>query len=142
MKGSRKSSRRSAMQAIYQWQMTGSDSSNVDYKFATDEDSAKIDQAYYQLLVREVTQRASELDAMFSPLLTRPLSEVNPVELAIMRIASYELAYVFEVPYRVVINEAIELAKQFGAEKGHQFINGIVDKLAHQLRKDEIAAKK
>jgi len=98
MKGARKLSRRCAMQAIYQWQMTGSDVDNVDYKFVTDEDSAKIDEVYYQLLVREVTQRASELDAMFSPLLTRPLSDVNPVELAIMRIASYELAYVFGVP--------------------------------------------
>ena len=130
--------RRLAMQAIYQWQLTGQDPAAINTQFQADQDMSKADLAYFQELLQQVPARLSDIDAAITPFLDRPLPQVDPVELAILRIAAYELLQRLDVPYRVVINEAVELAKKFGAEQGHRFINGVLDKAARHLRPQEI----
>ena len=132
--------RRLAMQAIYQWQLTGLDPAAIDAQFQADQDMSKADLGYFQELVQQVPARVQDIDAAIDPFLDRPLPQVDPVELAILRIAAYELLQRLDVPYRVVINEAVELAKKFGAEQGHRFINGVLDKAARKLRPQEIPA--
>jgi N utilization substance protein B len=132
--------RRLAMQAIYQWQLTGLDPAAIDAQFQADQDMSKADLGYFQELVQQVPARVQDIDAAINPFLDRPLPQVDPVELAILRIAAYELLQRLDVPYRVVINEAVELAKKFGAEQGHRFINGVLDKAARKLRPQEIPA--
>jgi len=130
--------RRLAMQAIYQWQLTDLDPAAIDAQFQADQDMSKADLGYFQELVQQVPARVQDIDAVIDPFLDRPLPQVDPVELAILRIATYELLQRLDVPYRVVINEAVELAKKFGAEQGHRFINGVLDKAARKLRPQEI----
>jgi len=130
--------RRLAMQAIYQWQLTDLDPAAIDAQFQADQDMSKADLGYFQELVQQVPARVQDIDAVIDPFLDRPLPQVDPVELAILRIAAYELLQRLDVPYRVVINEAVELAKKFGAEQGHRFINGVLDKAARKLRPQEI----
>ena len=132
--------RRLAMQAIYQWQMTGLDPAAITAQFQADQDMSKADLGYFQELMQQVPARVQDIDAAIDPFLDRPLPQVDPVELAILRLAGYELLQRLDVPYRVVINEAVELAKKFGAEQGHRFINGVLDKAARQLRPLEIQA--
>jgi N utilization substance protein B len=130
--------RRYAMQALYQWQMTGQDLGIINAQFLADQDIGKADVAYFQELLYQVVQRIDAIDTALKPLLDRSLEQVDPVERAILRIAGYELAFRPDVPYRVVINEAVEMAKKFGAEQGHRFINGVLDKAAQQLRTQEM----
>ena len=130
--------RRLAMQAIYQWQMTGLEPAAITAQFQADQDMSKADPGYFQELVQQVPARVQDIDAAINPFLDRPLPQVDPVELTILRIAAYELLQRLDVPYRVVINEAVELAKKFGAEQGHRFINGVLDKAARKLRPQEI----
>ena len=128
------------MQAIYQWQMTGQDVAVIEAQFQDDQDMGKADVGYFQELLHQVPVRVQEIDTALTPFLDRPVPQIDPVELAILRIAGYELLYRLDVPYRVVINEAVEIAKKFGAEQGHRFINGVLDKAARQLRPQEIQA--
>lgn len=130
--------RRYAMQALYQWQMTGQNLSLIDHQFVSEEEGMeKADLDYFHELLHEPPRYAHELNALLSPLLDRPLEQVDPVEKAILWISAYELAHRLDVPYRVVINEGVELAKRFGAEQSHRFINGVLDKAAHRLRRTE-----
>jgi len=101
-----------------------------------------LDLAYFQSLVKGTLNNIHEIDADITPTLDRDIKDLNPVELAILRISTYELAHQPDVPYRVVINEALELAKSFGAEQGHKYVNAVLDKLAIQLRPSEIRTKK
>ena len=130
--------RRLAMQALYQWQMTGQDPAAIYAQFQADQDLSKADPSYFEELVQQVPARVEAIDAAIIPFLDRPLPQIDPVELAILRLAGYELLQRLDVPYRVVINEAVELAKKFGAEQGHRFINGVLDKAARKLRPQEI----
>lgn len=142
MSYSRSKARRCAIQALYQWQMTGQDVEEIIEQYRTDQDMAKVDTPYFEELLRQVVLRIHELDEHLQPILDRPVREVDPVEAAILRMSTYELAGHLDVPYRVVINEAIELAKTFGAVNGHKYVNGILDKLASELRPQEVAEKK
>lgn len=126
------------MQALYQWQLTGQEPAVIDAQFQADQDLSKADFGYFQELLHQVPARVKEIDGVIEPFLDRPLQQVDLVELAILRLASYELAYRLDVPYRVVINEAVEIAKRFGAEQGHRFVNGVLDKAARRLRVHEI----
>jgi len=135
--GKRAWARRCAAQALYQWQMTGQDPSQIAAQFLADEDLPKADPDFFQELVHQVPARAAELDAALEPFLDRPLAQVDPVEHAILRIGSYELLHCPELAYRIVINEAVELAKLFGAEQGHRFVNGVLDRLARAARPGE-----
>lgn len=130
--------RRYGMQALYQWQMTGQDLDNIREQFVDDQDMTKADEAYFQELLYQVVAGLAQIDAVLAPYLDRPPEQVDPVERAILRIAAYELMSRLDIPYRVVLNEAVEMAKKFGAEQGHRFVNGVLDKAARQLRSSEI----
>jgi N utilization substance protein B len=136
----RRRARRSAMQALYQWQMAKQNLADIEEQFRVDQDMSKVDLDYFHELLHQIPAHMDELDTALGPHADRDISAIDPVERAILRIGIYELKFRPEIPYRVVLNEAIQLAKQFGAEDGHKYINGILDKLAHELRGIEINA--
>lgn len=138
MSSKRTKARQHALQGLYQWQVAGQDIQDIINQFLADQDSKTFEVSYFQDLLRGVPTHLNELDAALSPCLDRALASVDPVERATLRLAAYELAHHPEVPYRVVINEAVELAKVFGAEEGHKYVNGVLDKLAKQLRAVEM----
>jgi N utilization substance protein B len=118
--------------------MSGNSISQIELTIATTNDMSKVDMEYFQALLNGVAQKVEELDATIKPYLGRLPEELDPVEKAILRIATYELVERMDVPKKVVINEAIELAKSFGAEDSHKFVNGVLDKAIKTLRKDEV----
>ena len=140
MANPRQLARQCAVQALYSWQLTDGDPLDIDAAFRIENDMDGVDVDYFRELLREIPRLREELDGHIIPLLTRPLDEVDPVERAILRLGAYELKRRLDVPYRVAINEGVELAKLFGAEQGHRFVNGILDGMARQLRGTEQAA--
>jgi N utilization substance protein B len=134
----RSNARRYALQAIYQWQVGGGAITEIESQFLGEHDFSQSDVAYFSELVHRVSEHTAQLDDSLAPFLDRPVAELDPVELAILRIGAVELAYHPEVPYRVVINEGVELAKVFGAEQSHRYINGVMDKVARELRRTEL----
>lgn len=131
----RSRARQYALQAIYQWQMTEQDISLIQSQFLEDEELAQADVELFITLLNGVPTNLQRVDAALAPLLDRTLKRVDPVELAVLRIGAYELMEHADTPYRVVINEAVELAKLFGADQGHRYVNGVLDKLAKQLHR-------
>ncbi|WP_414704062.1 transcription antitermination factor NusB [Pseudomonas sp. UBA2684] len=138
----RRQARTLAMQALYSWHIAGQQLNEIEAQFRVDNDFSAVDGAYFHEILHGVPRQKSEIDGAFEPLLDRPLAEIDPVELSILRLSTYELKNRIDVPYRVVINEGIELAKVFGATDGHKFVNGVLDKLAPRLRADEVRANK
>ena len=122
------------MQALYQWDLSGSNLSAIEVQFHEDEDFSSVDRDYFHELLHQVPARLDEVEAAFAPYLDRPVAEIDPVERALLRMASYELLVRLDVPYRVIINEAVNLAKKFGAEQAHKYINGVLDQAARRLR--------
>lgn len=141
MSRARSLARERAMQALYQWQLSGQEPADIDKQFMEDQDMKGVDRKYFSELLREIPRQLAELDAHGEEVLDRGIEQVDPVERAILRIGIYELKNRIDIPYRVVINEMVELAKVFGAEQGHKYINGILDKLAQQLRSVEVQAR-
>jgi N utilization substance protein B len=141
MSRARSLARERAMQALYQWQMTGQEPAEIEQQFLEEQDMKDVDKKYFKELLHGVAKRIEEFDVVCSDLLSRPIDQVDPVERAILRIGLYELKSRLDIPYRVVINEAVELAKIFGAEQGHKFVNGTLDKAAKSLRAVEIQAR-
>lgn len=137
MSKARNRARRLVVQALYEWQMTGTSEADIKSHFLDDKKDKTVDKIYFKEMIAGVIDKVSELDETISPLLTRPLAEIDRVEHAILRLSTYELMHRQDIPYRVVINEGVELAKTFGAEQGHKFINGMLDKLAKSLRSAE-----
>jgi N utilization substance protein B len=138
-KRARIKARRNTVQALYQYFMTNKDVADVIAEFESDEHTlAKTDVEYFKLLLRGTIKCNDELDAQIENLLDRPVAELDAIERAILHIGCYELKYHLEIPWRVVVNESIELAKLFGAEESHKYINGILDKVAKELRSVEI----
>lgn len=135
---SRGIARKLAMQAVYQWQMTGDDIDDIQKQFYDENDMEKVDQEYFSDLLFKVTS-SNDLDAVLEKYMSRKLALVDPVERAILRIACYEFKFRLDVPYRVVLNEAITLTKKFCAEKSHKFVNAVLDKVARELRESEIS---
>lgn len=135
--GPRHRARRAAVQALYQWQLTNGSPEDIEDHFILDHDMHEVDVEYFHYLVREIPSRLHELDDHLLPYLDRPIDDVDPVERAILRIGAYEFEFHPEVPYRVILNEAVELAKTFGAEHGHRYVNAVLDKVSNDLRKDE-----
>lgn len=142
MSRQRSRSRSLAVQALYQWQIAGQDVASIVEHFMIEQDAKKFDTDYFNELVHAVPSRLGELDAALSSCVDRALESVDPVERAILRLGAYELIEHPEIPYRVVINEAVELAKTFGAEKGHRYVNGVLDKAARALRPHEASARR
>ena len=135
-KTARRRSREAALQALYAWQLAGGDA--LEQLNALDED-ARSDAALAQSIVRGVFERSGELERMIAPCLDREFRRLSPVERAILYIGAYELAAHPETPFKVVVNEAIELGKSFGGTGGHKFVNGVLEKLAGILRPQEVA---
>ena len=139
----RRKARHYAMQALYQWKMSQSSLNKIEAEFRTDNDFSKVDSEYFAELIHEVPAHLDELDAAIAPtLVDRAIEEVNPVELALLRMSVYELKARIDVPYKVVINESVSLAKKFGAEDSHKFVNAVLDKVAESFRTVEVAAEK
>lgn len=132
----RRKARRLVLQAMYQWQMTQDDPLQIEAQFRA-EYQGKYDWDYFHELMVGITAASAALDALLLPYLDRSLKALDPVEKALLRMGAFELQQRIDIPYRVVINEAVELAKVFGAEDGHKYVNGILDRLARQLRGPE-----
>ncbi len=127
--GRRHKARHFALQAVYEWQLSGNEPGEIVTSFIAEQPMQSADHDYFRELVMGVTARAGVLDAAFSPYLSRPLADLDQVDKAILRIGAYELTEHPEVPFRVVINEAIMLAKAFAGQDSHKFVNGVLDKL-------------
>jgi N utilization substance protein B len=138
MSEKRSQARKYAVQAIYQWQIAGQDIADIIDQFLEEQDLERFEIPYFQELMRGVPTHLAELDELLKPSLDRAIESVDPVERAILRLGVYELSHKPEVPYRVVINEAVELAKVFGAEQGHKFVNGVLDQVAKKVRTLEV----
>ena len=134
----RRKARSFALQAIYQWHMAGADLAKIEAEFRADNDMSKVDLEYFHEILHGVPRELTALDQIIKPLLDRDSEEMTPVELSILRLATYEMIHRIDVPYKVVINEAVELAKSFGATDGHKYVNGVVDKIAQQVRTVEV----
>lgn len=133
----RSRSRRRALQAIYAWQVGGNRMDLVIEQFRHEQDMEIADLEYFEALLRGVDAHLDELDAGIKKHIDREIVEVDPIERAIMRIAAFEFRYRPDVPYRVVINEAVEVAKRFGSDQGHTYVNGVLDRLASEWRSTE-----
>ena len=136
----RSRARRRALQAVYAWQLSGNRIDSVLAQFRHEQDMRVADLDYFEDLVRGVAKSHAELDAALAPYLDREVARIDPIELSVLRIAAWELRERIDVPYRVVINEAVETTKRFAAEHGHTYVNGVLDKLAAALRGAEYAA--
>lgn len=138
----RSRARRYVIQALYEWQVSGNAPNAIEQQFLIEHNTRKYDRPYFKELLIGITDAVEELDAEIEPLSDRPFKEIDIVEKAILRLGCFELKNRIDIPYRVVINEAIELTKTFGADQAHKFVNGTMDKIAESLRKSEVAAKK
>jgi N utilization substance protein B len=132
--------RRRALQAVYAWQLAGGDARQVVAQFAHEQAREVADLAYFEDLVRGVISRVAQLDDALVPYLDREVAQVDPIERAALRIAAYELLHRPDVPYRVVLNEAIDSTKRFGSEHGHTYVNGVLDRAAAEWRAPEAGA--
>jgi transcription antitermination protein NusB len=137
----RSRARRRALQALYAWQLSGSHMTAVIEQFRHEQDMEVADQEYFEDLLHGVEAHVGVLDAALKPYVDREVEQIDPIERAALRLAAYELKFRLDVPYRVVINEAIEVTKRFGADHGHSYVNGVLDKLAGALRATEKGAR-
>ena len=128
------------MQALYQWQMTADDIDGIEQQFFEENDMKNVDQEYFSELLLGVLQEISSIDSELEKHMPRSINSVDPVERAILRIAGYEFIKRPDVPYRVVLNEAVVLAKKFCSEKSHTFVNAVLDKVARDTRTHETAS--
>lgn len=129
--------RRRALQAIYAWQLSGTSMTGIIEQFKHEQEMEIADLEYFEDLLRGVEREKAVLDERLKPHLDRSIDSVDPIERAVLRLAAYELVCRVDVPYRVVINEAIETTKRFGADYGHTYVNGVLDKLAADVRGPE-----
>lgn len=133
----RHNARKHIVQAIYQWQLTQQDLHEIEHQFLTEFLGSRVELVYFQELLYGIPQKIQKIDEIFLPLAARPEKDIDPIEFAVLRLASYELLFRLDIPYQVVINEALELTKKFGAEESFRFINSILDKVAQNVRSIE-----
>ncbi|MGH8030453.1 MAG: transcription antitermination factor NusB [Arenimonas sp.] len=138
----RSRSRRRALQALYAWQLSDSPIERVLDQFRDEQDMEVADVEYFEALVRGVHEHCAELDSALAKFIDRDIGQVDPIERAVLRIAAFELRRRPDVPYRVVINEAIDTTKRFGADQGHTYVNGVLDKAAAEWRALEFNARR
>lgn len=138
----RRKAREYALQALYQWHISQASITDIEAEFLIYQIKQKPDFEYFKELLHEIPKNFPELDEAIHPFLKRALTELDPIELTILRIATYELTHRLDVPYRVVINEALELEKKFGSSEGYKFVNGVLDQVAKKIRAEEIKAFK
>ncbi len=128
------------MQALYKWHMTAHDAAQIEAEFLTEYDMARVDTEYFHTLVHGAISKSDQLTPLFVEHLDRELKDLDPVELALLLLGVFELLESIDVPFKVVINENVNLAKKFGATDSHKYINGVLDKVAQTLRKVEVSA--
>lgn len=141
MSQARTNARKNAVQALYQWQMTGQNLSEIERQFLEEERLKNAQKSYFVELVYGIPKDLIAIDQALSEFVDRPVEKIDPVERAILRIGVYELMHRLDMPYRVILNEGINLAKDFGADGSHKYVNGILDKVAQKQRALEIKAK-
>ena len=139
-KSARRRAREFALQGMYEWLLAGSDAGVIDAHMREQEGFAQCDTAHFDALLHGCIGEAAALDAALAHHVDRPTTELSPVEHGLLLIGAYELLHCVDVPYKVAINEAVELAKSFGGTDGHKFVNGVLDKAAGDLRPAEVAA--
>ena len=137
MKSARRYSREFALRALYQWQLSGATAAEIETQLSEDDRFPRADRELFAQIVNGVIVRAEELKGVIAPALDRKIEELAPIERAILLIGTYELVHCPETPYKVIVNEAIELAKVYGGTDGHKYVNAVLDKLARQLRASE-----
>ena len=137
----RRKARHFGLQALYQWTLSGATLSDIEAEFRVDNDFRHTDGDYFSAVLRGVTSDVDALEALFAPALDRSLEDLDPIERNLLRLGTYELRDRIDVPYKVVINEAVSLAKKFGATESHRYINGVLDKVARDLRTIEFASE-
>ena len=140
MKSARRRSRELATQGLYQWLLSGAPAGEIDAQLRGAQGFDKADQEHLDALLHGVIRENAELSGDLAPCLDRPIEQLSPVERAVLLVAAYEFKHHVEIPYRVVINEAVELAKTFGGSDGYKYVNGVLDKLALKLRATESQA--
>jgi N utilization substance protein B len=136
----RQLARERALQALYQWLLTGDEAYDIEKQFLEEREMGGVDSEYFSALLRGATKEAATLDEALAPHVQRGVDRIDPVEHAVLLIAAFELVHRIDVPYRVVVDEAIELAKRFGGEDGHRFVNAVLDKLLPRYRSAELSA--
>ena len=134
----RKRSRRRALQAIYQWQITGQGAEEILGQFRDKQDLSLVDEEHFEALLRGVIGETEDLDRKLEPFLDRPIEQVDLMERVVIRIGAWELMHALDMPYRVVLDESVDLALRFGSEQGHAFVNAVLDKAAKSWRSGEV----
>lgn len=137
----RRKARHFGLQALYQWTLSGATATDIEAEFRVDNDFQHTDGEYFSALLRGVTSDVESLEILFAPALDRTLDELDPIERNLLRLGTFELRDRIDVPYKVVISEAVALAKKFGATDSHKYVNGVLDKIARDLRTVELAQK-
>lgn len=138
IKGKRRA-RRLALQALYQWLMSGHELPGIEAQFRDMNDMTRVDPEYFCRLLHGVPKYISSLEESLTPFLDRPIHNLNPIELTVLRLSAFELWHCPEIPYRVVLDEAVSLTKEFGAQEGHRYVNGVLNNLARKVRAVEIS---
>ena len=133
--------RRCAVQALYQWQLAGQDPNEILREFVAERELFKVDMEYFSTLTREIPCHLETLQADLTPALDREWHKLGPVERGVLLVGANELRFCPHIPWRVVVNEAVELCKMFGADEAHKYINGVLDKTARSVRAQEIGAR-
>ena len=141
VKSARRRSREAALQGLNQWLLTGNEIGAIDAHTREQEGFGKIDKAHYDALLNGCITEAADLDAVLARHVDRKTTELSPIEHGVLMIGAYELKHCVDIPYRVAINEAVELAKSFGGTDGHKYVNGVLDRAAGDLRPQEVAAR-
>lgn len=135
----RRKARHFGLQALYQWTLSGASATDIEAEFRVDNDFQHTDGDYFSAVLRGVTSDVEAIEELFSPALDRALDELDPIERNLLRLGTFELRDRIDVPYKVVISEAVALAKKFGATESHKYVNGVLDKIARDLRTVELA---
>ncbi len=135
----RRKARHFGLQALYQWTLSGASATDIEAEFRVDNDFQHTDSEYFSAVLRGVTADVESLEDLFSPALDRALDELDPIERNLLRLGTFELRDRIDVPYKVVISEAVALAKKFGATDSHKYVNAVLDNTARDLRKVELA---
>lgn len=131
--------RKLALQALYQWHMSGTELCEIEAQFRAVNDMQKVDTEYFCRLLHTIPAQLSQIEDTFMPFLDRPLQGLNPIELTVLRLSTYELLHCPEIPYRVVLDESVTLAKTFGSQDGHRYVNGVLNNVAKIARATEIS---
>ena len=134
----RSNARKKAMQALYQWHMSGNDLAEIEAQFHQEQNMEKVDVEYFNALLHEVPTQVNSLDELIAKYSDRTDSELDPIEQTILRLSTYEIKNRIDIPYKIIISESLTLSKLFGSDKSHAFVNSVLDKLAKELRKVEI----